>query len=40
MDGALKALEREFSETKRKSNILWQEEITQELEIIMLSAQS
>jgi F-type H+-transporting ATPase subunit gamma len=40
MDGALNTLEKNWNGLKRMSNTLRQEEITQELEIIMLSAQA
>jgi F-type H+-transporting ATPase subunit gamma len=37
MEGALSALDREWSRMKRRSNALRQEEITEELEVILLS---
>ena len=40
MDGALNALERDWNRMRRLSNTLRQEEITEELEIIMLSAEA
>lgn len=39
MDGALNALERDWNQMRRQSNTLRQEEITEELEVIMLSAE-
>ena len=39
LEGAIKRLEREASELERKRNILRQEEITQEIELLMLSAE-
>ena len=40
MDGALNALEGNWNQMRRLSNTLRQEEITEELEIIMLSAET
>ena len=39
LDGALQHLEREASELERRRNVLRQEEITQEIELLMLSAE-
>lgn len=39
LDGALKRLEKETSELRLRRNILRQEEITEEIELIMLSAE-
>lgn len=40
MEGALNALDKEWSQMKRQSNGLRQEEITEELEVIMLSVEA
>ena len=38
MDGALQTLDKNWNQLHRMSNVLRQEEITEELEVIMLSA--
>lgn len=37
MEGALRELDKKWNQMRKLSNVLWQEEITEELEVIMLS---